>query len=286
MTEGISGTTKLIALLGNPVAHSKSPKMHNTALKYLNLDYTYLAFEVESDQFKNAVYGLKSLGVVGFNVTMPYKQSIIPFLDELSEEAELCEAVNTVKNHHGRLIGYNTDGMGFIMSLKEQGIQVEHNKFSVIGAGGAAKSIVIQLAMQGASEIVLFNRSEQRAKHLVRIIRSRFPECSIHWREIDPLTMAVECKESEALIHTTNVGMGSEKERSLITDSTVFHKDLFVADLIYAPSKTKFLKLAEQNGCRIMNGLGMIIGQGALAFQIWTGKEMPISLVKKTLAQK
>ena len=282
----ISAKTGLIALLGNPVKHSKSPQMHNLAFEHLGLDYAYLAFEVKEDQLHEAVLGLKSLGAIGFNVTMPYKQSVIPFLDELTEEARLCEAVNTVKNDRGRLMGYNTDGMGFVMALHEEGVKIKGRKFSIIGAGGAAKSIVIRLAMEGASEIALFNRSEKSAMHLAQVIRDNVPDCRIHWHEIEMETMKRECGESEALIHTTNLGMGGRIDESAITDPGVFHKDLLVADIIYAPPKTKLLEMAERSGCRIMNGLGMIIGQGALAFQIWTGKEMPIALVKKTLIRE
>lgn len=283
MLERISAETGLIALLGNPAKHSISPKMHNFAFKQLGLDYVYLAFEVKEDQLYESVQGLKSLGAIGFNVTMPYKESVIPFLDDVTEEAKLCEAVNTVKNDHGRLIGYNTDGMGFVMALNEEGVKIQGKKFSVIGAGGAAKSIVIRLAMEGASAITLFNRSQASANHLVQVIRDNIPDCRINWSEIDMAKMKTACRESEALINTTNVGMGELINKSVVTDSGVFHKGLLVADIIYSPPKTRLLEEAEKSGCRIMNGLGMIVGQGALAFHIWTGKEMPIALVKEAV---
>ncbi|RQD67236.1 MAG: shikimate dehydrogenase [Tindallia sp. MSAO_Bac2] len=282
MSEKISGETKLVALLGDPVKHSKSPEMHNLGFQYLGIDYIYMAFEVKERHLKDAVEGLRSLNAVGFNLTMPHKQAVIPLLDEISEEAKLCGAVNTVKNDNGKLIGYNTDGMGFVRSLYDEGIQVEGNKFTVIGAGGAAKSIVIRLAMEGAEEIALFNRSKQPANSLVQLINAYIPRCKINWFEINMDIFKEQCKDSAVLINTTNVGMGNSINESIITDPDVFHHPLVVADIIYSPAKTKMLKMAEKEGCHIINGSGMIIGQGALAFKIWTGCEMPVDLVRNS----
>lgn len=282
----ITGKTKLIALLGNPVCQSVSPEIHNLAFEFHGLDYTYMAFRVEKNQLEKAVEGLRSLDATGFNVTMPYKELILSYLDEITEEARLCNAVNTVYNNNGKLIGHNTDGKGFLLSLEKHHMIAEGNKFVVLGAGGASRSIVMQLALEGAAEIVIFNRSKPAALNLMRCVKENFPRCHITCFEIDMDIIKLQCQDAIALINTTSIGMGEFIGQSIITDIDVFHSDLTVVDIIYAPAKTKLLQLAEASGCNILNGLGMIIGQGALAFKIWTGHEMPMQLINNYLIEK
>ncbi len=280
MTYSISGYTRLVGLLGKPARHSRSPQMHNTAFQHLGLDFVYLSFEVDHDNLVDALNAMRTLDAAGFNLTMPNKQKVIPLLDEVSQEAMILDAVNTVKIDNGRLTGYNTDGIGYVMSMKEEGIDVKGRKFVVIGAGGAARSIAVQLALDGVAEIALFNRSKEPAETLQKLIGEHIPGCRVSVFGLDMLLMKEQCRDADVLVNTTNVGLGQDADQSVVTDPDVFHPDLVVSDIIYSPLKTKLLQMAEDAGCKTINGLGMLIGQGALAFKIWTGVDMPADIVK------
>ena len=279
----ITSHTRLTGILGNPVTHSISPVMHNTSFAHLGLDYVYLAFEIEASALEAAVAGLRSLGAAGFNVTMPYKQAVIPLLDELTQEARIIGAVNTVINNHGRLIGTNTDGKGYVDSLKGAGISIRGSRIVLLGAGGAAKSIGMQLALEGAAELIIANRSRQPAMALGEMIEKAVPDCRVEILPLDQQALITACRPARVLINTSSIGMGVHEGKSLITDASVFHPNLFVSDIIYAPRRTKLMEMAETAGCDTANGVGMIIGQGALSFKLWTGHSMPTEPVKTTL---
>lgn len=279
----ITGTTRLTGLLGSPVRHSKSPHIHNTAFQALGLDYVYMVFEVDHENLQDAVQAMKTLDVAGFNLTMPHKQKVIPMLDALSQEAAISGAVNTVKNENGKLTGYNTDGKGFIMSLSNQGIDIAGKKFVMLGAGGAGKSIAIQLALDGAAELVIFNRSPEPAESLCELIGKEIPACRISQHRLSDATLKEELSTAAVLINTTNIGMGVHEGKSLIMDPAMLPPDLFVAEIIYYPQQTKLMEVAAEAGCRTVNGLDMLIGQAALAFNIWTGADMPTDVVKLEL---
>ncbi|NLJ58945.1 MAG: shikimate dehydrogenase [Tissierellia bacterium] len=282
MNSRIKGRTRLIGLLGDPVKHSLSPLMHNIAFKALDLDYVYMAFQVKEGFIKEGIEAMKTLNGAGFNLTMPHKQSVIGYLDEVSEEAALIGSVNTVKNVDGKLLGYNTDGKGFVKSLEEKEIEYKGKKTIILGAGGAARAIATQLAYDGAGEIVIFNRTFSSAVEIIDNINKNLPSCKGKALQLNEEELIREIKDASILINCTSVGM-EPNSKSIISSNKAFHKDLFVADIIYQPTKTKLLKIAEEEGCNYMNGLMMLIWQGAIAFNIWTGEHMPIDLIRKEI---
>lgn len=283
MANNITGRTRLIALLGHPVSHSISPQMHNIAFDHLGLDYAYLAFDTKEKNLEKIVEAMKVLNVAGFNVTMPNKQSIMQFLDEVSKEAEWIGAVNTVHNDNGKLIGYNTDGKGYVQSLREENIDFVGKKIVIVGAGGAARAICIQLAIDGAGEIAILNRSLAKAKEIRDIISEKLSECSVSALEFNDRNLKEALEDGSILINATSLGMDHHEDKSILSDPKVLKRDLVVSDLIYKPDKTRLLKLAEAAGCKTINGFGMVIWQGAMAFKLWTGEDMPVDLVKTAI---
>lgn len=279
----IKGSTRLISIIGNPVKHSKSPYMHNTSFEKLNLDFAYMAFEIEEEKVEKSVEAMKTLDARGFNITMPYKEEVMEFLDVIDKEAEIIGSVNTVLNDNGKLIGYNTDGKGFVKSLEEKGIKFKDEKIVIIGSGGAARAIAIQLAFDSAREIVIANRTIENAQTISNIINENIPKTNARSIVLDGKLLKEELRDAKILINTTSIGMKKTEDKSVIEDIDTLHKDLFVADIIYDPPKTKLLSQAEKIGCKTMNGLGMLVYQGAIAFKIWTGEDMPKSVVDDIL---
>lgn len=281
--KNITGHTVLTGLLGSPVSHSISPMMHNESFKQLNLDYIYLAFDVGVDGMEAAVNGLRTLGVRGFNVTMPGKNIMPSLCDKLTPAAEISGAVNTVVNDNGILTGHTTDGIGYMRAVQDAGHNIIEKKMTLLGAGGSSTAIFVQAALDGVSEISIFNnRGEnfERAEKIVRQLNER-TTCKVALYDYeDEALLRREINESRILINTTPVGMAPNTDCSIITDTTMFHKDLIVSDIIYNPRETKLMKLAREAGCQTFNGLYMLLYQGAESFKIWTGKEMPIELIK------
>lgn len=277
----IKGSTQLTCIIGSPVDHSKSPYMHNLAFEKLGLDYAYMAFDIKEGSLKQGVDGLRTLNVRGFNITMPHKQEVMKYLDKIEEDAKLIGAVNTVLNDNGKLIGYNTDGKGFIKSLEERNIKYIDKKIVIIGAGGAAKAIAIELALKGVKDILIVNRTLEKAEAISHTINKNIEGSESRSLVLDEKLLKEELKDASILINTTSVGMGDSIDKNIIKNEDTLDKDLFVADLIYNPVKTKFLSMAEEKGCRIMNGLDMLVYQGALVFKIWTGADMPVEIIEK-----
>ncbi len=276
----ITGYTGLYGIVANPIKHSLSPMMHNTAFQYLGINDVYLAFEVTEEHFHDFMLSAKTLHMKGFNVSMPYKEKILPYLDELTPEAQLCQAVNTVKNENGKWIGHISDGRGFIMACEEKGWDVRHQKIVILGAGGAAKAIIAALAFHDVQEIVIYNRS---VKEWVETFQEKLA-CPIVFKPLSDLqSLKDDLKDAYLLIQTTNVGMKPHPEGCLIPDVSYLRKELKVADIIYNPKETKLLTLAKAQGLDYMNGEGMIVYQGAVSFEFWTDCPMPISEVKKSL---
>lgn len=282
----IKGSTRLIALIGNPVKHSKSPTMHNISFKKLGLDYVYMAFEIEDKSLEKSVEAMKTFNVKGFNITMPHKENIIKYLDEISEPAKIIGSVNTVVNNDGKFVGHNTDGRGFIKALEEKGQDFQDKKIVIIGAGGACRAVAIQLAFDGAREVVIFNRTLVKAEFISATINKEIYKGKSRALELDEDRLKEELKDTSILINTTSIGMKNTIDQSPIKNPNILHKDLFVADIIYDPLKTKFLSQAEEMGCKTMNGINMLLYQGALAFKKWTDRDMPIGDVKKALFHK
>lgn len=280
----ITGHTGLTCLLGRPVSHSISPMMHNDSFLALGLDYRYLAFDVALEELETAVNGLKTMGVRGFNLTMPHKNLMCSLCDELSPAAEIIGAVNTVVNENGKLIGHTTDGVGYMQALKEDHIDIIGKKITVLGAGGAASSIFVQAALDGVKEISIFSRHGhffERAESIISVLKEK-TNCCIHLYDFsDENILRKEISESVLLVNGTSVGMAPNEQNSIITDPSMFHKDLVVSDVIYNPRETALLKLAREAGCKTQNGLYMLLYQGAEAFRLWTGQTMPVELIKE-----
>jgi shikimate dehydrogenase len=283
MIERITGHTVLTGLLGSPVSHSISPMMHNEAFKLLNLDYAYLAFDVGENNLKTAVEGLKVLGARGFNCTMPDKNLMFELADKLSPAAELIGAVNTVVNDNGILTGHNTDGVGYMHAVKDAGFDIIGKKMTLLGAGGAATAVCVQAALDGVSEIDVFSIKDQffdRAVRLVDNINAK-TNCKASLYELpDDTMLRKSISKSHILTNGTSVGMAPNVDNSIINDITMFHPELIVSDVIYNPSQTKFLSLAKDAGCSTFNGMYMLLYQGAEAFKLWTGREMPTDAIK------
>lgn len=280
----ISGHTGLTGLLGSPVSHSISPAMHNTAFQMLGLDYVYLAFDVGTDRLKEAVEGLKALKVRGFNVTMPDKNLMARLCDELSPAAQISGSVNTVLNENGRLTGYTTDGAGYMRSLRERGFDIIGEKMTLLGAGGAATSILVQAALDGVREISVFSRHSQFWDRMESMIEQVNQRTSCRARLFDYEDMGVLKREiggSRILVNATSVGMAPREEGCIIPEEGWLFKDLIVSDVIYNPRKTRLLAMAEEAGCPWINGMDMLLYQGAEAFRIWTGQDMPVDVIKE-----
>jgi len=280
----ITGHTQLTGLLGSPVSHSISPMMHNEAFEQLNLDYVYLAFDVELQNLASVTEGLRAMNVRGFNLTMPHKNAMCDFCDSLSPAAQIIGAVNTVVNDNGHFIGHTTDGTGYMRALKEDGFDIIGKKMTLLGAGGAATSIFVQAALDGVSEISIFNRRSpfwNRAEKIIHTLIEK-TNCKISLYDYeDPSVLKREISGSAILTNGTSVGMAPDIDKSIITDIGMFHKDLIVSDVIYNPRETLLLKQAKEAGCRTQNGLNMLLYQGAEAFKLWTGQEMPVELIKE-----
>ncbi|MGK0551845.1 shikimate dehydrogenase [Enterococcus faecalis] len=289
MTERIDGHTLLISLIATPIRHSLSPTMHNEAFAKLGLDYAYLAFEVGNEQLEQAVQGIRALGIRGSNVSMPNKQKILPLLDELSPAAALIGAVNTVTNKEGKghLVGYNTDGIGAMEALRSEGVEVKDQIITQAGIGGAGIAIAVQAALDGAKEIRIFNIDDTAmalAKEKIPMINEK-TDCKVTLSSLsDQEAFKQSIAESLIYIDATGVGMKPLEDQSLITDPQVIRPDLVVFDVVYIPKETKLLKFARKHGAnKTINGLGMMLYQGAAAFKHFTGKEMPVDYIKDLL---
>ena len=280
----ITGHTRLTGLLGSPVSHSISPMMHNESFRQLGLDYVYLAFDVGIDTLEKAVEGLRALNVRGFNLTMPDKNRMSELCDKLSPAAEIIGAVNTIVNDNGIFTGYTTDGIGYMRAVVDAGHDIIGKKMTLLGAGGAATAVLVQAALDGVSEISVFSIRDsffERAERTVAALNER-TNCKVTLYDFeDESILRREIGDSAILTNGTSVGMAPNTDRSIITDSTMFHKDLIVSDVIYNPRETKLLKLAKEAGCATFNGLYMLLYQGAEAFKLWTGQDMPVSIIKE-----
>lgn len=262
----ISPRTKLVGLIGHPVEHSLSPKLHNALYQKHGLDYAYLAFDIIPDDVGKAVEALKILGFRGFNVTIPHKEKVIWYLDSLDTEAAIIGAVNTVKVEDGRLIGYNTDGMGFVDSLKRRRIMLKDNVVLILGAGGSARAICVYLLKEGVRELYIHNRTRERALELIKHLERFFPGAYLNYI----VGKNIGDVHPDLVINTTPLGMWPHTHLMPLEDYA-FLPSMTVVDIIYNPVETAFLKKAKQAGCKVINGLDMLVGQAVKAIEIWTG---------------
>ena len=286
MKKNITGHTRLICLLGDPISHSISPAMHNLAFETLDLDYVYLAFRTNIDEFDHTIATLKQIGARGFNCTMPCKRIAAQRCDELSPAAKFMNSVNTVVIEDGKLMGHNTDGVGYMRSVIDAGHNIIGKQMTLLGSGGASSAILTQAALDGVSKINVFARRGNSwdviEKQIVQI--NKETSCMVTLNELtDETALKVSIADSAILVNGSSVGMAPNTEGCLIPDTSYFHPELIVSDVIYNPQKTKLLTMAEAAGLATFNGMYMLLYQGAAGFQLWTGQEMPVDLVKRTL---
>jgi len=286
----INAETKLIALLGWPVKHSASPRFHNAALEALGINVTYLAFAVPPERFTEAFFGLRALGAIGANVTVPHKEAACALCDELSPAAKVIEAVNTVKIEKDRMMGYNTDAYGIAAALAEEGLKFKGKNVVILGAGGAARGIITQAVLDGAARLTVANRTITRAEQLVTHVLERCRQLKPAERK-HPLPVGtvvpyndlkVPLRDADILINATSVGL--KKDDHLLFDPALISPATFVYDTIYNPAQTRLLIAAKQHGCRkTANGLTMLLHQGARAFELWFDRKAPLQLMRNEL---
>ena len=275
----ITGTTRVLGIIGDPVSHSRSPQMQNRALAASGLDYVYVPFHVLPERLAEVVSGFRASGVHGFNVTVPHKVAVVPLLDRLSPEAAQLGAVNTVHNDNGKLVGYNTDGFGLVTSLREELNFDPHGAdLVVVGAGGAARAAVHALCSAGAGRILIVNRTVARAVELADQYGPLFPGVRLDVHQ----TLHASIAACDLLLNTTSIGMDGI---SLSADPAALGEHAVVYDMIYAPTETPLLGAAKLRGLRFANGLGMLAAQGEGAFTLWTGVIPPQGLMKAVLQE-
>lgn len=285
MEKRISGTTGLYCLIGTPIGHSGSPAMYNYSFEKLGIDSAYVAFDISEEKVAGAIEAFKTLNIRGANVTMPCKNAAANYMDELSPAARIVGAVNTIVNDGGKLTGHITDGVGFVRNLKEHEVDIKNKKITILGAGGAATAIQVQCALDGAREINIFNIKDdfyKKAEKTIENIKKEVPECAVNLYDLEDIQkLNDKIAASDILVNATHVGMHPHEEQSPIKDTSIFRKDLVVADVVYNPRKTKLLEDAEAAGCKTVGGIGMLLWQGAEAFKLYTGLEMPTDEVNR-----
>ncbi|OCT17202.1 shikimate dehydrogenase [Paenibacillus pectinilyticus] len=276
----IDSHTVLYGVFGDPIRHSRSPIMLNRAFQETGVNGVYAAFHVKPEELGEAVRGIKALGYRGVNVTIPHKVDVMNYLDEIDEGAMIVGAVNTIVNEAGKLKGFNTDGIGYVRSLKEEtGIELKGKRVLVLGAGGAARGVAYALAKEGASCIYIANRTRERAVELAQTIGAFTETVGLGMDELEDVVDQVEF-----VLNTTSAGMHPNVDE-LPLPLHLLRSHHLVSDLIYNPRITRFLRKAEAIGARIHGGLGMFIYQGAYAFEYWTGTPAPVEAMRQVVEQ-
>jgi shikimate dehydrogenase len=279
----ISGKTNLVGVIGWPVSHSVSPAMHNAAFADIGLDWCYIPLPVPTEpaeRIGEALHGLRALGLRGANVTVPHKQSVMPHLDWLTPAAQAIGAVNTIRvEADGQLSGDNTDARGFVADLRDHGVDPAGKRALVLGAGGSARAIVFGLAEAGCVSITILNRSVDKAHDLAMDMRALFPFCRLSGHAM-PDEIAVLAQEAEIIVNCTSLGMTPNVEGLPWDENISFRPGQVVYDLVYNPPQTRLLQKAATDGAQAIGGLGMLIWQGALAFERWTGQLPPVAVMR------
>lgn len=283
MSLQISGHTGLLGFFADPASHSRSPLMYNTAFEKLGMDYVYLAFQIDRNTLPDAIQAMRTLHMKGANVSMPNKTAVMKYLDDISTEARLCGAVNTIVNENGYLTGYNTDGKGAMLALSCKGVSISGKHLVILGAGGAGTAIITQAALDGASEISVFVRKKSFGKSEPFLNRiQKETSCHISLLDIEDRTLLKShLDHADILVNATSVGMTPADDACPIPEPGFLNNHLFVMDIIYCPEETKLLKCAKEMGLNYCNGLGMLLYQGAAAFHLYTGQDLPVEDVKR-----
>jgi shikimate dehydrogenase len=271
---------KTFCIIGDPINHTLSPLIHNTAFFYLNLNYSYIAFKVSQFDLEDSIHSLKRINAAGFNVTLPHKESIIKYIDGLSEEAKTTGAVNTVNNEDGKFIGYNTDIHGIITPIEERGINLDNAQILILGAGGSCRAALVALSKKkGIQNINIVNRDQNRLNKVIELGKKMGLNCSpLDYNDINLLRET--SLKSNLIINTTSIGLNNE---SSPLKSNFMMKNAFVFDIIYRPLYTDLLRNAKEAGSNIIFGYEMLIHQAAKSFEIWTKVSAPINAMKKAL---
>lgn len=281
----IDGATRLTGIIGYPVEHSLSPLIHNAAFQALSLNWCYLPLPVKKTELAAALQGLVALSFAGANITMPHKEAAVPFLDEVGSYARMVGAVNTIRVEEGRLIGFNTDGRGFITALEhDAGYDPKEKHAIVVGAGGAARAIAVSLSLSEIKRLTIVNRTLKRAQELYQLISQHFP--SLH---VEPLALDRDLSEvfetAHFIVNATPVGMPPHQDETPFPTEWIKPSHL-VCDLVYYPRETLLLRLAKEKGAQSLDGLGMLLYQAAASFEIWTDKEAPVEVMRAVLEQQ
>lgn len=279
----IDGKTTTCGLFGYPVVHSFSPPMHNAAFQKLNLNWVYVPFAVEPQHLPQAVLAVRALKLAGVNLTVPHKETVLPLLDELSPAAKAIGAVNVIINEAGKLTGHNTDGAGFTRAIKtETSFTAQGKRIIILGAGGAARAVAVQLSLEGAIEIVLVNRTVNRAEKLAQTLRGLGVMVRVlTWEQ--PEVLAETMLKADLIVQATSTGMHPNIDACLPLPLGCFQAGQIVCDLVYNPVQTKFLRTAQTAGATTVSGLGMLLYQGVQAFEMWTKKTAPVDVMKQVL---
>ncbi len=273
----ISGKTRVCGVIGDPIEHTLSPIMHNAAFKALKLDFAFLAFKVKAADVEKAVSGMRALGIHGLNVTMPHKSAVINYLDEVDQAAKAIGSVNTILNKDGRLFGFNTDGVGALQALRENGVEPRGKKVLLLGAGGAARAIAYTLARE-ADELVILNRTAKQAAELANLLKQTFDR-KVVADALSPNAIKDTLQDSDVLINATSVGMKPNANQTPVAFEWL-RPDLAVMDIVYNPVETKLAKDAKAAGAKVVSGFEMLIYQGAASFEIWTGHSAPVEVMR------
>ena len=272
MKKEINGKTKIIGVIGENIENSLSPLLHNQIILKHSLNFRYLPFQVAETDLGEAIQSIRALNIRGINITFPYKEKVIEFLDEVEESARRIGAVNTIVNNKGNLTGYNTDVIGFKKTFQEVGkFTIKKKKAVILGAGGAARAVIYSLLEEGIEEISIFNRTLEKTEKIKQGFSPFFPESNINIFSFEQNDLKDKIKKANLLVNATSVGMASQLNNTPLPDEKLFHPDLLVYDLIYHPAKTFFLRQAERVGAKIINGLPMLVYQGIESFYLWTG---------------
>lgn len=283
----INHSTKIVGVIGHPIKHSHSPMMHNYAFNKADLDYVYLPFDIASVNLKSALRGMVALNIKGFNVTIPHKERIVEYLDELSDSAKIVNAVNTVVNENGKLYGYNTDVTGITKTLEPYRDQIAGEIVSVFGSGGAARAVIYTLINNfNVKKINIINRTVEKAESLKDYFSSKMLYEKIKTYELVPPDVIEVLSKSKLIINASSIGMYPDEDDSPTTIEDSFNENQIVFDIIYNPLKTKLLSLAESRGATIINGMKMFIEQGAKAFELWTNEKMDVEKITEILSNE
>ncbi len=274
----VSGKTRVCGVIGDPIEHTLSPVIHNAAFVELGLDYVFLAFKVKAKGVADAINGAKALNIRGLNVTMPHKSKVIAHLDRIDLSAQIIKSVNTILNKENMLFGFNTDGVGAMKALKENGVELKGRKVLLLGAGGAARAIAYSVAKE-ADELAVLNRTVKQAQELAKLLENTFNK-KIAYGSLEQRDVQNQLQDSDILINATSIGMKPKSDVSPVAPKLI-RSNLAVMDIVYNPLETKLTKDARAAGAKVVSGVEMLIYQGVASFEIWTGRSAPVEVMRK-----